>query len=255
MDPMNPIPGGVFDGRHSKKDIGAYEKAVRSFDISSMNTIDKLETFPRFATKRSIARFLARQRLFEQILDINGVIVECGVFHGAGLFTWAQLTNIFEPVNYNRKIIGFDTFDGFPEVDALDNAGIQKSNVGDLRGSPLDELNLSIEKSDSERSLSHIQNVELVAGDFNVTGPEYLTRNSHLVVSLLYLDFDLFTPTKNALELFLPRMPKGALVAFDEMNCASFPGETQAFDTVMGIKNHKVQRFPFDPWISYVVLD
>ena len=37
---------------------------------------------------------------------------------------------------------------------------------------------------------------------------------------MLYLDFDLYAPTKAALETFLPRMPKGAILAFDELNQA-----------------------------------
>jgi hypothetical protein len=49
------------------------------------------------------AIFLCRQELFRKVVEVNGAVVECGVFNGAGLFTWAQLSNIYEPVNYNRK--------------------------------------------------------------------------------------------------------------------------------------------------------
>lgn len=192
--------------------------------------------------------------MFEQILHINGIIVECGVFNGAGLFTWAQLSNIYEPTNYNRKIVGFDTFGGFPSVSSADNTGVLTSKEGDLKGSSIEEIELSMEKYNSERHLSHIKNVSLVKGDFNLTAEEYLEKNKHIVISLLYLDFDLYEPTKKALQLFLPRMPKGAIVAFDEINCESFPGETLAFHEVMGINNHKIKRFPFEPWISYIAL-
>src|SRR3546814_161890 len=198
-----------------------------------------------------MARFMAKERIFEKVLHINGVIVECGVFNGAGLFTWAQLSNIHEPVNYNRKIIGFDTFEGFPSVNtAKDNAGVRVSRTGDLKGSTFEDINLSVEKYNNERHLSHIQNIELVKGDFNVTAPAYLEKNPHVLVSLLYLDFDLYEPTKKALELFIPRMPKGAVIAFDELNCESFPGETAALDVVVGISKYEIKRFPFEPWID-----
>ena len=94
----------------------------------------------------------------------------------------------------------------------------------------------------------------MVKGDFNKTAETYVEKNPHTIVALLYLDFDLYEPTKKALEIFLPRMPKGAVVAFDEVNCESFPGETRAFDEIMGIRKHELRRFPFDPWISYIVL-
>jgi hypothetical protein len=248
-------PNGTFACRHSSKDQSVYSQATEAFTRASIPLIDKLEAFPRFSTKRSLARFLVKHEIFKMIVNTTGVIVECGVFNGAGLFTWAQLSNIYEPINYTRKVIGFDTFSGFPEVNKnVDNAGVLVSKPGDLRGSSLDELLLSVEKNSNERHLSHIQNVELVQGDFMKTADAYLVTQPQTIVSLLYLDFDLYEPTKKALEVFLPRMPKGAIVAFDEINCNSFPGETKAFDEVMGIRNYRVQRFPYDPWISYIQL-
>lgn len=248
-------PNGTFEGRHSAKDRSAYALTEEAFARASVPLIDKLEAFPRFATKRSLARFLAKHEIFKKILGTTGIIVECGVFNGAGLFSWAQLYNIYEPSNYTRKIVGFDTFSGFPEVnEKLDNAGVLTSKPGDLHGSSLDKLLLSVDKYNSERHLSHIPNVELIQGDLIKTSDAYLAGNPHTIVSLLYLDFDLYEPTKKALEVFLPRMPKGAIVAFDEINCNSCPGETRAFDEVMGIRNHQVQRFAFDPWISYIQL-
>jgi hypothetical protein len=254
MTDSAPLPNDAHKGRHSDKDRNAYGLAERAFESSSISLLDKLETFPRFSSKRSLARFIAKEKLFERILHINGIIVECGVFNGAGLFTWAQLSNIYEPINYNRKIVGFDTFEGFPNVNAADNTGVLTSIAGDLKGSALEEIELSLEKYNNERHLSHIKNVELVKGDFNTTAEKYIERHQHTIISLLYLDFDLYEPTKKALDLFLPRMPKGAIVAFDELNCESFPGETLALLETIGIDKYEIKRFPFEPWISYIVL-
>lgn len=96
-----------------------------------------------------------------------------------------------------------------------------------------------MEKYNNERHLSHIKNIELVQVDFMKTADTYLAAQQQTIVSLLYPDFDLYEPTMKALEVFLRRIPKGAIVEFDE---------------VMGIRNHRVQRFPFDPWISYIEL-
>jgi hypothetical protein len=41
-------------------------------------------------------------------------------------------------------------------------------------------------------------------------------------VSLLYLDLDIYEPTKTALHYLLPKMMKGSIVAFDELNFKSF---------------------------------
>ncbi|MDF1613092.1 TylF/MycF/NovP-related O-methyltransferase [Stygiobacter electus] len=134
------------------------------------------------------------------------------------MFTWAQLSNIFEPTNYNRKIIGFDTFDGFPSTHKKDKNKDLDAQIGDLKGCEIDEFKLSLEKYNNERHLSHIKNIELVKGDFNLTGEDFLKDNPHLLISLLYLDFDIYEPTKKALEIFLPRMCKGAVICFDQLN-------------------------------------
>lgn len=95
----------------------------------------------------------------------------------------------------------------------------------------------------------------MVQGDLSKTAPAYLESNPHLVVSLLYLDLDLYEPTKKALEVFLPRMPKGAVIAFDELNAKIFPGETIAVMEQIGIRNLRIERFPFDSYVSFAVLE
>ncbi|GAB2904038.1 hypothetical protein GCM10027202_36390 [Microvirgula curvata] len=84
------------------------------------------------------------------------------------------------------------------------------ANYTELYASLMKELERSVEKYNSERHLAHIPNVELVKSDFTQTAAQYLEANPHTIISLLYLDFDLYEPTKKALELFLLRMPKGA---------------------------------------------
>jgi hypothetical protein len=71
----------------------------------------------------------------------------------------------------------------------------------------------------------------------------------------LYLDFDLYEPTRLALEQFVPRMPKGAVIAFDQLNQRHWPGETRALLDTLGVRSLRLQRFPFQPQISYAVLD
>jgi len=249
------LPVGAEPERHLDRDRTAFQLTEQTFTESRLPLVDKLEAFPRFATKRSIARFLVKYELYQRVLGVNGSIVECGVLNGAGLFAWAQLANIFEPVNHTRKVIGFDTFEGFPGVSEADAAvsGSQAS-AGDLTGDSLPALTASVEKLDAERALGHIPIVDLVAGDFMTTCDAYLDANPHLIVALLYLDFDLYEPTKHALDRLLPRMPRGALVCFDELNCASYPGETRAFLEEPRLREATLARFPTDPWISYVTL-
>jgi hypothetical protein len=68
------------------------------------------------------------------------------------------------------------------------------------------------------------------------------------------LDVDVYAPTKKALKVFMPRMPKGAIIVFDELNAKIFPGETQAVDEAVGLRNLEIRRFSFDSYVSYAIL-
>lgn len=217
---------------------------------------DKLKNFPKYVPRQHLATFLAKFEIFRRVLPIHGSIVECGVFNGGGLMAFAQLSTILEPVNHQRHIIGFDTFEGFPALAAEDEKGTSvHSHPGGMRADSFDDLQQAIELFDQNRPIGHLRKVHLVRGDIRTTVPEYLEGHPHTVISLLYLDVDVFEPTKVALEQFVPRMPKGAVIAFDELNRETWPGETLALLKTLGIRNVRLERFPYEPNISYAVLD
>ncbi len=240
----------------SSADRAQFERVEEVFNSSAGTLSERIDGFPKFASRQSIGKFLARYEIFKKILHVNGSIVECGVLHGAGLLTFAKLSSLFEPSNHVRKVIGFDTFEGFPTIHEKDTKGGDSSHfsVGGLTGSAMDDVANAVALYDLNRPIAHIPKVELVKGDLCETAPRYLEENPHLVVSLLYLDVDLYEPTAVALRTFVPRMPRGAVIVFDELNAKMFPGETRAVDEVLGLKNLKIERFPFDSYVSYCVL-
>jgi hypothetical protein len=242
------------------KDMEFYNAIGKYFTTSVGDTLDKLKNFSKYVPRQNMALFLAKNEIFKEIVNVHGNIVECGVFVGGGLMTWAQLSAIYEPYNHLRRVIGFDTFEGFPGMSERDapapGSEIHHAVVGGLAvdGAEQDVLR-AIELYDLNRPIGHIPRVELVKGDALKTMPKFMSENDHSVVSLLYLDFDLYEPTKTAIEVFLPRMPKGAVIAFDELNQKHWPGETRAVVDVIGLRNLRIRRFPFTPQISYAVLE
>lgn len=218
---------------------------------------EKIEAVAKFASRQSLTKLMARWEVFQKQLHVNGSIVEVGVHRGASLMAWAQFSSILEPVNYLRKIIGFDTFSGFPSLDKKDTVGDSEHlTVGGYSagGDAKEELAKAIELYDINRLMNHIPKCELVAGDASQTIPGYLEENPHLVVSLLHLDADLYEPTKVALEHFLPRMPKGGIVVFDELNLKQLPGETSATMEICGIHKLRLERLPWATSMSWAVL-
>ena len=193
--------------------------------------------------------------LFRKQIGIKGSVVECGVHQGGSIMSWAKISSILEPYNYHRKIIGFDTFKGFPKVSKIDkNNKIVKKGMFSETFNILDDIKLSIKDYDKNRFINHISKIELIKGDATKTIPQFLRKNKHLLISLLFLDFDIYKPTFIALKYFLPRMSKGAIIAFDELNNKQWPGETMALLKKFNINKHKINNFQFEPNISYIIL-
>ena len=84
----------------------------------------KLENFPKYVRRNHLKRFLAMYEIFKMVLPVKGSVVECGVFKGFGVMTWAKLSTILEPENLTRRIYGFDTFSGFPSVGKKDDNSV-----------------------------------------------------------------------------------------------------------------------------------
>lgn len=248
---------GHHSAKYTEPEKDAAADLVTAFETSGLSVAQRLHAFSRHVRRQDVARFLAKYELLKLVLPVNGSIAECGVFTGGGLFSWMHFSSILEPYNHTRRIIGFDTFAGFPPVDDKDlrhgvsehlheSAFATHSNIQE----ELEELAML---HDRNRPLGHLPKIELVPGNACETIPEYLESNPHMLLSLVYLDFDIYEPTKVALQLLLARVVKGGVVAFDELNCPEFPGETTALLETIDLSTIELRRFPFEPYISYFV--
>lgn len=215
----------------------------------------KLENFPKYVRRQHLKRFLAMYEIFKLVLPVKGSVVECGVFKGFGTMSWAKLSAMLEPENLTRRIYGFDTFAGFPSVHAKDATAVADVTPGGLYADSHDELQALVQEYDRDRFLGHVDKVHLIRGDVVETIPPFLAAHPHLVVSLLFLDMDLYEPTRAALQHFVPRMPKGAVLAFDELDNPMWPGETLALLEEVGMGRLRLERLPWDPYIAYAILD
>lgn len=222
---------------------------------SAYSSVEKFENFAKYTPRWSMMRFLTKYEMFKKIIDVEGVIIEAGVFRGGGLMSWAQLSSILEPYNHQRRIIGFDTFAGFPSLTEQDGPLDSRfKDVGAWASNSHDDILRSASIHDITRPMGHIPKVRLIKGDVIETAESFLQDNPHTVISLLYLDIDLYEPTRELLEVLAPRVCKGGIIAFDEINTKFHPGETVAANEVIGVRNLAIKRFPFGTPISYAVI-
>lgn len=208
-----------------------------------------------FIHRRSLGRILYMHELYQKILGIQGVVMEFGCRWGQNLALFANFRGLYEPYKVARTIIGFDTFHGFLEVDPEDGTEsyIQKGAY-QMPDKYEEDLDYILHYHEQECPISHIKKYEIMKGDASENICQYLKEHPETIIALAYFDMDLYKPTKECLEAILPHMPKGSILAFDELNYFGFPGETIALQEVLGIENCKIQYSPLYPSCSYIVL-
>jgi hypothetical protein len=229
-------------------------------DLLKQSPIPDDELLPNlglYLSSKNLSRILFFYEIYQKILNTHGVIMEFGVRWGQNLSLLTALRGIFEPFNRHRKVIGFDTFGaGFIGVSEQDGkAGRIKD--GDFSVSENYDTYLSniLQIQEALNPIGHLKKHSLEKGDGSKTIGEYLKRHPETLVSLAIFDFDIYQPTKAALEAIKPHLFKGSVLVFDELCDDIFPGETIALRETLGIESLRIQRMPMTARVSYVVIE
>ena len=97
-----------------------------------------------------------------------------------------------------------------------------------------------MKSQEDDNPLSHIKKFEICKGDATKELKNYL-KNPETIVSLAYFDLDIYEPTKECLKLIKPRLTKGSVIGFDELNDPDSPGETLALIETLGLNNIRLK--------------
>ncbi|MFT5207359.1 MAG: hypothetical protein ACI9CF_001111 [Candidatus Omnitrophota bacterium] len=216
-----------------------------------------LSNLGMFLSSKNLARILFMQHLYEKIVETQGVVMEFGTRWGQNLSLFAALRGIYEPFNRHRKIIGFDTFKGFPSISKKDLPDHDVIKPGGLAVTPdyKDYLNQTMEFQEKDNPMAHIKKFELREGDATLELPKYLKDNPQTIVSLAFFDLDIYEPTKKCLEAIKPHLVKGSILGFDELNDPDSPGETVALREVFDMNQIRLKRYKFASRTSYFVVE
>lgn len=183
--------GPVFDRLHelewrARRDI-AYALDIAANADSAAFVREHLPKAQRFWHPHDTLRFALGE------VKGSGLALEFGVASGT------TLTIIAEALSAELRVVGFDTFEGLPEVWRTDF--------------PAGEF--------AQESLPEVPGAELVAGLFEDTLPVFLAECTD-EIGFLHLDADLYSSTKSVLDMVGDRLRPGAIVVFDEF--FNFPG-------------------------------
>lgn len=235
------------------------EKREEFFDYYSASPIPKNEQLSNlglFIKRQDLSKMLFLNEIYQKIVDINGIIIEFGTRWGQNLVTLSNLRGIYEPYNLNRKIIGFDTFEGFKNIRSQDGkSSIIKEGNLNVSENYEEYLEKIMQYHASESPLSHIKRFEIRKGDASDQLKSYLEEHPETIIAFAYFDFDIYQPTKECLNLILPYLTKGSILGFDELTDSKFPGETIALREMININNYKIKRNKFCGIQSYLIFE
>lgn len=178
-------------------------KVVKLFYNPVIPCVQKLDYGERVMSEQEEAFFINK---LKEIKDIEGDVIEFGVFRGGSLLAMAR--------NTNKTIYGLDTFEGLPML-SKDDGLILK-----LYRESMNDNNFNKVK----KVFENYSNVMLLKG---------LVKQSLLYFEsnkfcFAYVDLDLYEGTKQALEFLIPRMNKGGIIVIDDFYSKIYTGVKKA---------------------------
>ena len=214
------------------------------------------ENLGLFLNSKNFSRILFMHHIYQKIVNIPGVIMDFGTRWGHNMALFSIFRGIYEPFNRHRKIIGFDTFSGFPSVHEKDGSSdLMLAGNASTSKNYKEFLSKILDIHEMQNPLSHIKKNEICEGDATQEIIKYLERNPETIISLAYFDFDIYEPTKKCLKIIKDRVIKGSVIGFDELNDHDSPGETLALMEVFGLNNIMLKRLPITSRTSYFIVD
>jgi len=260
---MSPLASeqtvGKFTGKRetgTKEEVSIQDALTEALLSDIIPFEEKKGNLPVFMSRQALAKLLGIYHLYQQFLPVTGSIFDFGTRWGHNLALFANLRGILEPYHYFRKIVGFDTFSGFPDVHEKDGAGqVIKPGSFNVSKGYAQFLDGIMHLHEQNAPISHVKKYEVVEGNVLETLSKYLKENPHTIIACAYFDFDIYEPTAEALKLILPRCTKGTVLGFDEINNKSYPGETMALMEEVGLGKYSLKKNPFYVCSNYLVIE
>lgn len=211
-----------------------------------MDDPDVLVNLTMFMRSGSVAKMLFLDEVYRRIVHLPGIIMEFGVWLGATTVALENLRAVHEPYNTQRRIVAFDTFEGYVP-DQVTDAGSHFQAILDegtytAPAGFAEYLEALLAYHESENVGAHVRKHALVAGDATATCPAYLADHPEAMIALAYFDMALHKPTTACLRAIRDRLVPGSVIVLDEFGHPEYPGETRAYREVVAEWPHTITR-------------
>jgi len=146
-------------------------------------------SIPFWRRSRKSKHDTLRYILNKNIIPSTGIVTEFGVFKGVTI-------NMIAKKYPNRKVFGFDSFEGFPD-DGRKDWQHDFSLNGVLPDVP--------------------KNTQLIKGFFEETLPDFVKDHKNEKFAMLHIDCDIYSSTKTIFEQCESMIQPGCIIVFDEL--------------------------------------
>lgn len=226
---------------------------MRTYPASDEETERSLGLFLRGSL---LARFLAIDQIYRKIVGIPGIVVDLGTWRGQTAVLCENLRAIHEPLNFYRRVVCFDTFEGYSGFSARDKpTALHREGTYGVGGDGYAEyLRQLLRLHENSNAMGHnCDKHTVVEGDCRETLPRYFVDHPHEVVALAFFDLNAHDPTLKAFEAVWDRLVPGGVVAFWQLTRATVPAEGAVYaENILGKLPHKVSRSDVYPGLCFL---
>ncbi|MCB9072211.1 MAG: class I SAM-dependent methyltransferase [Bdellovibrionaceae bacterium] len=202
-----------------------------------------------------LARFFGIREVYEKIVNKPGIIIDLGTWRGQTAVLCENLRAIFEPLHLNRRIVCFDTFEGYKGFSSKDKPSeIHKDGTYKVQQDYAIYLQDLLEIHEKNNAMGHnFGKHKVLKGDCREKLKEFFATNSHEVVALAFFDVNSYDPTLKSFEMIYDRLVPGGIVAFWQLTRESIPAEGMVYATeIMQKYKHEIFRSQFYPGLCYI---
>lgn len=177
--------------------------------------------------------------LLSMVEGVPGDIIEVGTYDGD---TSEIICSYLLKNDINKKFYGLDTFSGYL---AEDMSAANRESVYNFVNNVWDTKK---EKVQDRLSFYGEINYKLIEGDCKKTIPEQIRNKTFDKFCLIYIDCNLYRPSRRSMDDLFPLLEIGGILAIDEHTVG---GETRAIKEIAKKYNQDLNFFSHHPGPSY----
>src|SRR3989344_5937056 len=170
-------------GYGSEKEESLKKEFAQLFKECPIPENELLANLGLFLRRQEISKMFFINELYKNIIDIHGIVMELGTRWGKNMALFESLRGMYEPFNHNRKIVGFDTFEGFtPKHEKDGNADILTAGAYSVTVNYEEYLDKILYHHEQASPVSHIKKYEIRKGDASVELEKYLKEHPETII-------------------------------------------------------------------------